>query len=474
MRAAVEKEEKNAALRKLPSVGKLLGSKPGTELSSAYGHGLTAYALRSVLGASREALLAGGEQHTKEPELLRLAEAELRSLKDASARRVINATGIILHTGLGRAPLSRAAVDAVSQCGGYTQLEVDPISGGRSKREARAENLLRELTGAEAATVVNNCASAIFLALSAIASPGEVVISRGQLVEIGGSYRMPDVMTASGCTLREVGTTNRTSIDDYRRAINERTSAILIVSQSNFRIRGFTHSPAVEEICALANETATPVLYDLGGGALVGLERWGFSHETMVQEAVAAGVSLVCFSGDKLIGGPQAGILCGRRDAVASARRNPFFRMVRPDKLCLAALEASLVPFLNGTFEAEIPLFRMACVPAAELETRGRRILERCGNADGFLVSLEEDLSYLGGGSLPDEALASWALRLELDTGDERRRNRWANTAAKSLRLHRPSVFCRIENGGLMFNLRTVFEPELDSLAEAALMVLQS
>ena len=316
--------------------------------------------------------------------------------------------------------------------------------------------------------MVNNCAAAIYLILAAIAKPGEVVISRGQLVEIGGSYRMPDVMEASGCVLREVGTTNRTSIDDYRKAITERTSAILVVSQSNFRIRGFTDSPSLAEICALGRERSLPVLYDLGGGSLRSLARYGVSHETTVPEAIQAGVEAVCFSGDKLIGGPQAGIICGKRDAIARARKNVYYRMFRPDKLCLAALEASLVSFLNESFEAEIPIYQMISTNEEELRGRAERLAAALGGIAGARASVIEELAYLGGGSLPDEALPSVAVRLESVAAEEAVRNRWASAVARALRTGVPAVFGKLDSAGLVFHLRTVFPGE-DAELEACI-----
>ena len=261
-------KDQKSALRALPSVQKLLTSAGGEELIARYGRGVVAYGLRAALGNARVSLTKSAQAASGEESLLSQAEAMIRAVAAAEGRRAINAAGIVLHTGLGRAPLSRRAQEALATAGGYSIVEIERESGERTKREIPAESLLRELTGCESATVVNNCAAAIYLVLAAIAKPGEVVISRGQLVEIGGSYRMPDVMEASGCVLREVGTTNRTSIDDYRKAITERTSAILVVSQSNFRIRGFTDSPSLAEICALGRERSLPVLYDLGGGSL--------------------------------------------------------------------------------------------------------------------------------------------------------------------------------------------------------------
>ena len=460
----MEDQSKNNALRRLPSVSKLLASKAGEKLIALYGKGLTTFGMRAAIAETREFLLGGGGEVPSEEEVLAQVERDIHSLVSPEGRTAINAAGIILHTGLGRAPLSKPAVQALSQCSQYTILEVDRASGERNKREVRAEELLQELTNCESATVVNNCAAAIFLALSAVASPGEVIISRGQLVEIGGSYRMPDVMTASGCTLHEIGTTNRTSIEDYRRAVNEKTSAILIVSQSNFRIKGFTHAPSLEEITALGKEKNIPVLYDLGGGSLVPLERYGFSHETTVQEAIAAGVDIVCFSGDKLIGGPQAGILCGKKLSINKARKSSYFRMFRPDKLTFSALEATLVSFLNDSHTKDIPLYQMACTSLEELRKRGQDLLQSLQGIDGFDLSLVEDLSYLGGGSLPDEALPSIALRLQLRTEDERKRNRFSNTLAKRLRLSEPAVFARIEAGAMIFNLRTVFPDEIPPL----------
>ncbi len=470
----MDDKNRNELLRQLPSVSALLASKRGEQLTKRFGRGAVTFASRAELSRARSRLQKMDGVVPSEEEISRTIERNLVSLLDADGRRVINATGIILHTGLGRAPLSEKAGEAIRQCAGYSIVEVDRESGDRNRREENIESMLRELTGCEAATVVNNCAAAIFLALSASASPGEVILSRSELVEIGGSFRMPDVMEASGCRLREIGTTNRTSLEDYRGAITDSTTAILRVSQSNFRIRGFTSSPTIDEICALGVSRGIPVIYDLGGGSLVGLEEWGLSHETTVQEAIRAGVSIVCFSGDKLIGGPQAGILCGKKKDIEKARRNAFFRMFRPDKLTVVALEATLLSFLNGQFAEEIPVYRMIASTREELHARSSQLKDVLSPFDFLETSIHEDLAYLGGGSLPDEALPSSSIRIEHRSEDARHKNRWANTLVKNLRLSQPSVFCRIEAGGVVLNLRTVFSSEIDTLGSVLVSAIKA
>jgi len=442
--------------RKLPSVSRCLGSETGHSLEREFGLGVSTYALRELLEEKRAEIRSGADAPTTESLLADWALAT-RRLSLPLGRRAINASGILLHTGLGRAPLSQAAISALQEFDGYTILEVDLSTGERGKRETRIEAILKELTGCEAATVVNNNAAATSLVLRALARNREVIISRGQLIEIGGAFRMPDVMRESGCFLREIGTTNRTHLSDYEEAISEQTGAIMHVHCSNYRIHGFTGTPHVSELCALGSRQNLPVLDDLGSGGLVRLKEFGLSDEHLVSESISAGATLVCFSGDKLICGPQAGIICGKKDAIVSARRDPFFRMFRPDKLTLAALEATLLHFVNGDYRTHIPLYQMLSAAPSELVERAATIANAL-QVVGIQSEVRSDKSYTGGGALPDEAIPSTVLSVRGTS------TLWASDIAKKLRCGLPSVFCRIHDGQLLFDMRTLLGKDVEDL----------
>ena len=336
-------------LRTIPSVTQVLTSEPGRELAREFGHGLTTFELRSFLDDLRRDIRGGAiESMLSLEQLADELRLRLARLSQAAGRRAINATGILLHTGLGRAPLCREAIDAIAACHGYSVLQASLESGDRSLREAAVQRILIELTGCEAATIVNNNAAATMLILNTLAAGKEVIISRGQLIEIGGSFRMTDVMAQSSATLREVGTTNRTHLRDYENAISDRTGAIIHVHTSNYRIRGFASTPDVPELVELGRRHNISVIDDLGSGALVPLREFGLTDEPLVRDSIAAGIDVACFSGDKLICGPQSGIICGRAAAIERIRKNPFARMFRVGKLTLAALQATLIHFLNA------------------------------------------------------------------------------------------------------------------------------
>jgi L-seryl-tRNA(Ser) seleniumtransferase len=376
-------------LRRLPSVERLAQRLPEAP------HHRAVAAAREAIAAAREAVLAG-EPAPGEEELATSAAARLARLTRPNLRRVINATGVVLHTNLGRAPLAPAAVARVTEiAAGYSNLEYDLAGGRRGSRGAHVEGLLRKLSGAEAALTVNNNAAAVMLALAALAGDGEVLVSRGELVEIGGSFRIPDILAHSGATLVEVGTTNRTRLADYEEAISERTTAILRVHRSNFRIVGFTEQPQAAELSALARERGIAMVNDLGSGAL------GEVHnEPTVRAAVAAGADLVCCSGDKLLGGPQAGILLGRAEAVERCRRHPLARALRLDKLQLAALEATLRAHRDEG-RAALPVLAMIDAPEEELQRRAEAMASAIGDA----AEVGRESATPGGGSLADVAL---------------------------------------------------------------------
>ena len=374
----------------------------------------------------------------------RRVEAAVR----AEPRRVINATGVVIHTNLGRAPLSQAAMQAAEEAAaGYSNLEFDLESGRRGSRQAQLESLLRQLTGAEAALAVNNNASAVLLGLLALAAGREVIVSRAEAVEIGGGFRVPDVLRQSGATLVDVGTTNRTYLRDYDEATNHDTAAYLKVHASNFRVEGFTAEVGMQELAELGDRLGVAVLHDVGSGSLLATENYGLAHEPMPQESIRAGMGLVFFSGDKLLGGPQAGIVAGRRELVSRLARHPLARAVRIDKLSLASLTATLVHYLRGEAEREIPVWRM--ISATPDSLRERACLWESQLSGPFGVV--ETRSAIGGGSLPGETLPTWALAL-----DAQGYPGGAESVMRCLRRNSPPVVARVEDDRVLFDPRTV------------------
>ena len=434
-------------LRKLSSIEQLLQIGPAADLIADYGRPLTIQALRAVLDAVRA---AAGTQVTlpEREEVLNRAQAQLEAWTAATLLPVINASGVVLHTNLGRAPLSAAslhAIDVVAR--GYSNLEFDLGTGKRGSRLVHAEAALQRLTGAEAAVVVNNNAAAVLLALSALAARKRVVIARTQLVEIGGGFRVPDVMKQSGARLAEVGTTNKVRVADYAEALAEPAGLVMHAHRSNFRIIGFTEEPSLAEIAAAAHAAGVPCLDDLGSGALLDTARYGLPHEPTVQESLAAGVDLVCFSGDKLLGGPQAGILVGKANLIAKIRKHPLARAVRADKLALAALAATLLHYLKDEAEREVPVWRMLSADPAAIRQRAQEWAAVLGR--GEVIASQ---STIGGGSLPDETLATFALALDV---------RGADRFLDRLRRQNPPVIARTQDGRVLLDPRTVL-PEQD------------
>src|SRR5829696_6861560 len=397
---------KRERLRALPAVDAVLRCQTGEALAGRRGRAAAAAAIREALDLLRREIWAGGEPETSEKAVAAVA---VRVLSGRGLRRVVNATGVILHTNLGRSVLSEKAIEAaVEAARGYSNLEYDLDSGTRGSRYVHAVPLLKELTGAEDALVVNNCAGATLLALSAMVAGAsetpEVVVSRGQLIEIGGGFRIPEVLELSGARLREVGTTNRTRLSDYEEAIDENTRAILWVHPSNFDIRGFTESVGVAELASLG----PPVVADVGSGALLPV-----GDEPRAQNAVRDGAELVVFSGDKLLGGPQAGIAVGSSRLVSAMRRHPLARALRADKLCLAALEVTLGAYLEGTAQSELPTLGMLHAPVQEVEQRARRLAEELAQAAPDLeVDVASSVARSGGGTLPTHEIPSFAVRL--------------------------------------------------------------
>ncbi len=440
-------------LRKLPSVDKLLQADAVAGLVERHGRNLTLDALRAAIDDARQAILSG--EPARAAETL-IAETARRLVADVrpSLYPVINATGVIIHTNLGRAPLSERACRAMAQvAAGYSNLEYDIQAGERGSRYVHAAELLRRLTGAEDALVVNNNASAVLLTLTALAKGREVLISRGQLVEIGGGFRIPDVMRQSGAQLVEVGTTNRTYIRDYADPLHPINTALLLrVHHSNFLITGFVHEPTLAELVTLGDEYAVPVMDDLGSGTLLDTESYGLAHEPTVQESIAAGASIVTASGDKLMGGPQAGLILGKADLIAKLRRHPLARAVRVDKTTLAALQATLLAYLEGKAAEEIPVWRMIATPLESLARRARK-WQRALRHTGVPLSVISAESTVGGGSLPGQTLPTRALAISVASPD---------ALAARLRTATPPVIARIEDDRLLLDPRTVL-PEQDT-----------
>ena len=433
-------------LRKLPSVNKLLKSSEVKDLLSEYGHELTVGGIRGVLDDARAAIVSGVSGPTSGALVARLVEY-VEELGRPTLWPVINATGVILHTNLGRAPLSEATIAAMEEAGrSYSNLEYDLEAGKRGSRYVHAERLLCQLTGAEAALLVNNNAGAVLLILSALASEHEVIISRGQLVEIGGGFRIPDVMAQSGAQLVEVGTTNRTYIGDYANAISVDTALLMRVHTSNFHVSGFTHAASLTEMVELGHAKGIPVVDDLGSGTLIDTSSFGLAHEPTVQESLSEGADLVTFSGDKLLGGPQAGIVVGRMDLIETIRHFPLTRALRVDKTTIAGVQANLLHYLKGKAVEEIPLWQMITRPLEEIEARAQVVAQELRD-EGWAAKAVEGRSAVGGGSLPGQTIPTWLVALEVESPDD---------LARELRQGKPPVVARIEEDILLFDLRTV------------------
>ena len=449
-----------AAFRALPQIQRLLEAEAARTLEDLYGRASTVAALREALDAARESIAAGGPAPDAAA-LLREAGSALQAAAAPVLRRAINATGIVLHTNLGRAPLPRAALEAMAEIGaGYSNLEYDLEAGARGRRTQGVEPLLCALTGAEAALAVNNAAAAVLLSLSALAGggpePGEVVVSRGELVEIGGGFRVPEVIAQGGARLVEVGTTNKTRLADYRAAITARTRVLLKVHASNYRVVGFTEETPVAELAGLARERGLLVMHDLGSGALLDLAELGRPREPTVREALAAGADVVAFSGDKLMGGPQAGLIVGKATALAPLRRHPLLRAVRLDKTTLAALEATLRLYREGRARDEVPVMRMLAQTPEAIEARAGRLFDALDGAGE--ARIEPVQGFSGGGSLPGEAMESRAVTLAAPHLD---------ALAGRLRGGRPAVVGRVAGGRLALDMLAVADEEIGLLAAA-------
>ena len=451
----------NQRLQALPSISRVVGTDAFAKLAGEYGAGLAKFQLRALVASCREALLAGERAEAPGVEaLMTELQTQLVRLARPAGRDAINATGILLHTGLGRAPLCREAVDALARFDHYSLLQTDLQDGGRGLREEKVERLLAEITGCEAVCVVNNNAAATMLILTALAAEREVIISRGQLVEIGGSFRIPDVMVASGASLREVGTTNRTHLRDYQAAIVDgRTAAIMHVHTSNYRIRGFVAAPSLGELATLAHDRGLLMLDDLGSGALVSLRPFGLPDEPLVKDSIAAGVDVCCFSGDKLISGPQAGIIAGKRAVIERIRKSPLARITRVCKMTLAVLEVTLCHFLDGeSYRQAIPLYRMLGRTQDDLQRQAEDVRARIGLVPGAEIQIVAHTSFIGSGSLPDQGLPTRAVSLS-------HARFGPHELARRLRASLPSVFGHIKDNVVLLDMRSVQPDEVETLA---------
>jgi L-seryl-tRNA(Ser) seleniumtransferase len=465
--------EKAELLRQIPSVDELLA---GSRLGALLGR----VDRRLVLEVTRAALAEMRDRITgthpirvlplRREEIESAIADEVERILSRSLVPVINATGVILHTNLGRAPLLPAAAEEIRRAATrYSNLEYDLEAGARGKRDVHTSHLIERLTGAESAIVVNNCAAAVLLVLSALAKGGEAIVSRGELIEIGDGFRIPEIMAESGAVLREVGTTNRTRTEDYERAINEKTRVLLRVHPSNFQMSGFTDKPQLADLVALSKKTNIPLIEDIGSGCLLDLCSFGI-HEPTVRQSIESGVSLVVFSGDKLLGGPQAGVIAGKKDLVEKVRRHPLFRALRVDKLAICALEATLSAYLRGAVE-EIPAMRMLRASPADLAQRADNFLKKLKPnlpASGVKIELVEGESLVGGGSTPTQSLRSPVFHI---------RSEHRSVADLETRLRRgatgTSVIARIEDDRIVIDLRTVFEDQETELMQSLAAVLR-
>ena len=458
--------EQENSLRHVPSVDQLLRTEAARELRGLVGiKKLTNIArmvmaeIRSLVRTDREFLKTNGNHaELLLTEAVKRMEASARRESQTGIRPVINATGVLLHTNLGRAPLSEAARAAMDEAARYCSVEYDLESGVRGGRAARVESLLKDLTGAEDALVVNNCAAAALLILTVLAGDGETIVSRGELVEIGGDFRVPDVMAGSGTCMVEVGTTNRTHLEDYRRAIGPNTRLIMRVHPSNYRIIGFASSPALTELSALARESGLPLYEDAGSGQLSDLRKYGLIDEPVVSEIVERGVDVVSFSGDKLLGSVQAGLIVGRREIVSRLRRHPLYRALRSDKIRLAALEATLVSHQKEVADAEVPVIQMLSLTVDEVEQRAKSVVE---GLDGRSVKFEliAGESTLGGGAGPTSNVPTTLIAI---THSEKS----AQEIEHQLRTSTPPIIARISEGKVLLDLRTVFAEQLPAMSE--------
>ncbi len=470
-----KKSVKESPLRQIPSVDKLISAEGAEVLIGDYGRNVVVEAARTVLKELRLKMkkTKGSPLHKRElaqEAILKKIKEHLREKMSPSLTKAINATGVILHTGLGRAVLPREAQSGIKNVmEGYCTLATDIKTGQRGHRDVHLNDLLCELTGAEAANVVNNNAAATMLILNTMAKGKEVIVSRGQLVEIGGSFRLPEVMEASGAILKEIGTTNKTHLRDYTAAISEETGAMMRVHHSNYRILGFTEEPSVEELAELARKHNIPLIDDLGSGALVDLKDFGIETEPLVQRSIKAGVDVACFSGDKLIGGPQAGIIVGKASIIQRIRKNPLSRALRVGKLTIAGMEATLRLFLSREkLHDSHPVYRMFSLSLKEVEKRAKKVAKEFQSqiADKSEITIIDGGSQVGSGSVPVETIPTKLLRIKPASVS-------AENLARKLRHYKPPIFTRIQKDSVLFDFRTIQEDEDTIVSEALLGLMK-
>lgn len=454
--------------RAIPSVHDLLQALTTSDGTTSVPRELIVRAIRNVLERVRAFAVLGGDV-PEFGEIVEWVRAQIEENRRTGYRRVINATGIVLHTNLGRAPMAEAAAQAASEAARfYLNLELDLGTGKRSSRQQIIRELLVDLTGAESATVVNNCAAATVLVLRALAAGKEVIVSRGQLIEIGGSFRIPEIMAVSGAILREVGTTNITRIADYERAITPQTAALMRIHTSNYRIRGFTQSPSLDELVTLGHRTKLPVIDDIGSGVLFDFTQEAFAEEPRIRSSIKRGADVVLFSGDKLLGGPQAGIILGRKDIIEQLERDPLMRAFRLDKMTLAALQATLQLYYSAESAREqIPVLRLIHLPLESLRDRAIRLADELAAIPGIQVQTLEGSSFVGGGSLPEEAIPTWLVSLSAAEIPEEK-------LAERLRLGEPAVLACRRDGRVFLDVRTIFPEQERELVEAVRQAVRS
>jgi len=455
----------NSRYRAIPQMQKILESKAGNALCEQYSRQEIVSAIRIRLDTIREQIR--NDEDCNIPDFLSDSffvdiHNEILSSKERSLKQVVNATGIILHTNLGRAPIAEEIIDAIKEVAlGYSNLEFNLDSGKRGSRYMHIECILKKITGAEAAIVVNNCAAAVLVSLNTLAKNSEVIVSRSELIEIGDGFRMPDVIAESGAIMKEVGTTNKTRLADYEKAISENTTVILSNHCSNYRIIGFTESPETTDLVELAHSNNLLMVKDLGSGALLDLKNYGISNEPSVQQLLNHGVDVVMFSGDKLMGGPQAGIIVGRKSPIAAIKQNPLIRALRIDKLTLAALEATLDLYLMPEQAIQrVPILRMISEDKGTIKKRAHSLLKKIKKNDTLIARIEEDASYVGGGSAPMDELPTYVVKIKSTKYTSEK-------IAQRLRKHTPAIIGRISDNFFVIDLRTVFPDQLKYLSSA-------
>jgi len=454
--------EKQKLLSHLPSVDKILKSEQGVQWLKTYPRGYVLQAIREVIDLKRRDIIEALNPDLSEELMIAEIESKLEKLTSYSLRPLINATGVVIHTNLGRSILSEKALENITRISGsYSNLEYDVEEGKRGKRYSHLKRILKEVTGAEDALIVNNNAAAVLLCLNTLAKGKEVIVSRGELVEIGGSFRMPEIMASSSALLHEVGTTNKTHLHDYEKAINEDTALILKVHQSNYRITGFTKEVSVEDLVNLGRRHQVPVMFDLGSGCLIDLKPFGIHNEPVVKEIVDSGVDIITFSGDKLLGGPQGGVIVGKKQYIEIIQKNPMTRAMRIDKLTLAGFEATLMEYIDEEKAIEnIPTLRMLLQKPEEIKGRAKKIATRLKREiKDVRIHVLPDSSRAGGGAMPETDLPTYVISINPN-------NQSVNELEEKLRKGNPPIITRIKEDSLILDARTVRDKEIENLVK--------